>query len=67
MPVSQLEEANKVEWVSQNSEKIKTALVEKGATWIEDRHLVIKELCKRFGITLRERYFEGTTIFLNQN
>lgn len=45
-------------------DKIKAAIVEKGATWIEERHYVVRELCKQFGITLREQHSAGHSIYL---
>jgi tRNA U34 5-carboxymethylaminomethyl modifying enzyme MnmG/GidA len=59
-----LDNAKKTEWVQKNIDKINAAIVEKGATWVEERHLVVRELCKQFGITLREQHSEGTSTFL---
>ena len=38
--------------------------IEKGATWIEERHKYLLQLCKKFGIELREQNSEGHNIFL---
>ena len=38
--------------------------MEKGATWIEERHTVLRELCRQFGITLREQHYSGQSIYL---
>lgn len=62
--ISGLQEAKKADWVKKNIDKIKAAIVEKGATWIEQRHLVLLQLCKQFGITLREQHNAGTTTYL---
>lgn len=53
IPVNGLDEVKKSKWAWENIEKINEAIVEKGATWIEKRHYLIIELCKRFGITIR--------------
>jgi hypothetical protein len=41
-----LENAKKIDWVWKNIDKINAVIVEKGATWIEERHTVLRQLCK---------------------
>lgn len=39
-------------------------MIEKGATWIEDRHVVLKEICKRFNIHMKLQYGDGNSTYL---
>lgn len=66
IPVKGMEEVKKSKWAWENIGKINQAIVEKGATWIEKRHYLIIELCKRFGITIRQQYPGGQTIYLTK-
>jgi hypothetical protein len=56
--------AEQLSWITDNYEQMKGVVVERGATWIEERHSFMKELCRRFGIELREQNSEGANIHL---
>lgn len=66
IPISGLEQAKKSQWAWENIAKINEAIVEKGATWIEKRHYLIIELCRKLGISLREQYAGGETIYVTK-
>lgn len=63
--VSDLPGALEVSWIRNNLSKFKDVFIEKGATWIEERHKVIQAVCKHFGLTLREQTSEGVTLYLD--
>lgn len=48
-----LEHAQNCAWIMENKEKLKASLIERGATWIEERHELMLRLCKDFGLTIR--------------
>jgi hypothetical protein len=38
--------------------------IEKGATWIEERHVVLREICSKFNVPLKLQFSEGTSTYL---
>jgi monoamine oxidase len=64
LSVGDLQEAKRTPWIWNNIEKYRNAYIEAGATWIEERHLVTLELCKQFGIELREQHSAGNCVYL---
>lgn len=51
--------AESLGWIRANRDQLKNVFIEKGATWIEERHKYLLQLCKKFGIEIREQNAEG--------
>ena len=63
--VAELPGALEIDWIRNNLSKFREVFIEKGATWIEERHVVIQKLCKELGLSLREQISEGVTLYLD--
>ena len=56
-----------LQWVKEKQDFYKNIYIEKGATWIEEQHKFILEICKKFRITIREQSSEGMNLYLHKD
>lgn len=47
--------------------RYKGVSIEKGATWIEQRHRMLLKICRMYNITLIEQYSKGSGTYLAQD